>query len=50
MPLLALVVGHEVKVGDAHRDDDMNGNRVPKVRENLVAKRVLIAVRVGDDE
>ena len=39
-PLPVLVVGHEVKVGDAQGDDDMNPDGVLEAREDLVAEGI----------
>jgi hypothetical protein len=48
--LSLLVVGHEVKMRDAHGDDDMNPDGVPDMREDLVAESILIAPRIRDHE
>jgi hypothetical protein len=44
MPLSGLVVGQEVKVRDAHGDDDIHNGGGPEAREDLVAERALVAV------
>ena len=45
-----LVVGHEVEMGDADGNDDVNGDGTVEARDDLVADGDLAAVRVGDHE
>jgi hypothetical protein len=44
MPLSVLVVGQEMEVRNAHRNDGMHDGGVPKTSEDLLAECALVAV------
>jgi hypothetical protein len=45
-----LVVGHEVTMGDANGDYEVNGGGALESRDDLIAEGVLADMRVSDHE